>query len=206
VLETPPRPAEQATQTALCSRCGAPAERGQLACLSCGAPIGLRWHRPSSWKVPAVLVAVMVVAIGAGIGVGLSTITADPDLTVTVPSSEPPPPSPGRIAGSGEEPSGETPDSSVELEEWPADERGYTVILSTSDDENTAQTEGQRAAERGIDEVGVLSGREHAGLDPNLFVVFAGRYDSSRDAREDADDYASQGYGDAYPRLIEPPK
>jgi len=152
-----------------------------------------------------VLVAVIVVAIGAGIGVGLSTLTADPDVTVTVPSSQPPPPPPGRLAAPAEEPARQT-GSSEELEEWPADERGYTVILSSSDDEQVAQAEGQRAAERGIDEVGVLSGREHAGLDPNLFIVFADRYDSSRDAREDADDYASQGYGDAYPRLIEPPR
>ncbi|MBA3839264.1 MAG: hypothetical protein H0X55_03040 [Thermoleophilaceae bacterium] len=205
MLETPPRPAEQAAHQAPCPRCGAPSERGQLACLSCGAAVGLQWRRPSNWKVPAVLVAVIVVAIGAGIGVGLSTLTADPDFTVTVPSSQPPPPPPGRLASPAEEPAGQT-GSSEELEEWPADERGYTVILSSSDDEQAAQAEGQRAAERGIDEVGVLSGREHAGLDPNLFIVFADRYDSSRDAREDADDYASQGYGDAYPRLIEPPR
>ena len=192
--------AEQPAAPPGCPRCGERVEPGQLACLKCGTAFGLRWRRPTSWRTPAALVAVLVLAAGVAAGVGLSVLTADPNVVVTVPSSTPAPPPPGQLAPT-EEPEAEPGQG---LESWPRDERGYTVVLSTSRNEQAARAEAGRAAERGIDEVGVLSGREHAGLDPNLFIVFAGRYQQSRDAREDADDYASQGYGDAYPRLIEP--
>jgi hypothetical protein len=163
----------------------------------------MAWRRPSSWRWPLVLAALLVVVAGVAAGVGLSALTADPPLTVSIAPTAPAAPPPGQLAEGG---SGEEADvgAGEEIAGWPRDERGYTVVLAVRPDENAARAEAARAQERGIEEVGVLSGREHSGLDPNQFVVFAGRYDKADDARQDADDYAGQGYGDAFPRLIEP--
>jgi hypothetical protein len=162
----------------------------------------VRWRRPTTWKLPVVLTALLVIAAGVVAGVLLSMATADPPLTVTIPPSTPAAPPPGQLAGDGSDE--QDVGAGEEIESWPREERGYTVVLATRPDETAARAEAARAQERGIEEVGVLSGREHSGLDPNLFVVFTGRYDSLADAREDADDYAGQGFGDAFPRLIEP--
>ena len=184
-----------------CPRCNAPAGPDQLACLRCGARLGVVYRRPANWRFPAALLGLLVVAAGVAAGVGLSLLSPEPGGVVTItraedPAPAPPPAEPDASDESGDDGGGET--------DWPEERRAHTVVLSTSTDEGTAQDEAEKADERGIEDTGVLRGEDHAGLQDGVFVVFAGEFDSSREAREQAAQYASLGYGDAYPRLIEP--
>jgi len=43
-----------------CQTCGAPAERGQLVCLECGARVSLAYRRPPSWKVAVAITALVL--------------------------------------------------------------------------------------------------------------------------------------------------
>lgn len=49
-----------------CPGCGAPARRGQLVCLECGARVALVYRRPPSWKVP-VVITIVVLAIAVAL-------------------------------------------------------------------------------------------------------------------------------------------
>ncbi len=59
-IQTPSRP-----QTA-CPTCRAPADRGQLVCLECGARVALSYRRPPSWKIPVAISAVLLLLAGVG--------------------------------------------------------------------------------------------------------------------------------------------
>lgn len=191
-----------------------------MACLQCGTRLGVAYRRPTGWRVPAALLAVLVLLGGAGAGVALSQLLEDPERTVTttatgapptVASPAPPQTQPAPTPGAGGEappPAGAAPGGgappAVDLEEWPADERAYTVVLSSQRDRARAEQEAQRAAARGVSAVGVIDGRRHANLEPGTYLVFAGRHDDLATAGENAEGYAGLGYGDAFPRLIEP--
>ncbi len=219
MVEAPPRAPEPEGASA-CPHCRAPVEPGQLACLTCGARLGVAYRRPTGWRVPAALLAALILAAGAGTGLALSLLSSDPPRTLTTtatgaggrattapqggptPSAAPPSttqgtpaPTPAPTAPTG---------GAAGLAPWPLDERAYTVVLSSSTDRATADEEAQRAKGRGIAEVGVIEGRQHANLEPGAFLVFAGRQSSLSAAQRKAEGYASLGYGDAYPRLIEP--
>lgn len=196
MIEAPPRPPAAEPRPA-CPRCGAPADPGQLACLSCGRRLGVAYRRPSDPRILGTLVAVLVVLLGAAAGFGLSLFSVDPPRTLTTTASTDgvaPPAAGGEATGS----------QTTGASDWPAGERAHTVVLSSSTDEGTAREEAKKAADAGIEDTGVLFGRDHVGLEANLFLVFAGRFGSEAEARKQAATYAGLGYGDAYPRLIEP--
>jgi hypothetical protein len=155
------------------------------------------YRRPTNPRVLGTMVAVLVILLGAAAGFGLSLLSVEPPRTLTTTASTDgvaPAPAGGEATGS----------PATGASDWPAGERGYTVILSSSTDERTARDEAKKASDAGIEDTGVLFGRDHAGLEANLFLVFAGRFDSDPEARKRAATYAGLGYGDAYPRLIEP--
>jgi len=60
-----------------CPTCGAPVERGQLVCLTCGGRVGLQYRRPPRWQVPVVLAGVVVVLAVVGVFVALQTASGD---------------------------------------------------------------------------------------------------------------------------------
>lgn len=224
MVEAPERTPE--AQGALtCPRCHARVETGQIACLECGTRLGVAYRRPTGWRVPATLLALLVLVSGAGAGLALSRLVEDPERTVTTtaagaPSSSvvspaPPQTQPAPTPGEGRRPapppagapapSGAAgPRPAVDLQQWPADERAYTVVLSSSSDRIVAEREARAATARGVSAVGVIDGRRHANLEPGTFLVFAGRHDDLATAQENAEGYAGLGYGDAFPRLIEP--
>ena len=69
---TPPEPRAE-----LCPECGAPAEPGQAACLSCGSRIELPYRKPPGWRTPAAVVgSVAVLALLAG-GLALREVTSE---------------------------------------------------------------------------------------------------------------------------------
>ena len=222
MLEAPER-APEAEGGLACPRCRAPVEAGQIACLECGTRLGVAYRRPTGWRVPASLLALLVLVCGAGTGFALSRLLDDPERTVTttaagaprteVVSPAPPQTQPAPTPGEGRRPTpppagapapGGAPRPASDLEEWPVDERAYTVVLSSQSDRARAEREAQRAAARGVSAVGVIDGRRHANLEPGTFLVFAGRHDDLATAEENAEGYAGLGYGDAFPRLIEP--
>jgi hypothetical protein len=215
VVEAPPRTSPSEGGLA-CPHCRAPVEPGQLACLTCGARLGVTYRRPTGWRVPAAILAALILAAGAGTGFALSLLSSDPPrtLTTTAPGSGPaaaapqgtPTPSttPQGTAQAAPPPTAPPGPAGAALTPWPLDERAYTVVLSSSTDRTSAEREAQRAKGRGIGGVGVIEGRQHANLEPGAFLVYAGRQSSLSAAQRKAEGYASLGYGDAYPRLIEP--
>lgn len=60
-----------------CPTCGAPVERGQLVCLTCGGRVGLQYRRPPRWQIPVVMAAVVVLLAAVGIFVALQTASGD---------------------------------------------------------------------------------------------------------------------------------
>jgi hypothetical protein len=223
VVEAPER-APEAQGAATCPRCHARIEAGQIACLECGTRLGVAYRRPTGWRVPATLLALLVLLCGAGTGLALSRLLEDPERTITttaagaspspVVSPAPPQTQPAPTPGQGRRPEPPpaggapggvaAPGPAVDLEQWPADERAYTVVLSSSSDRIVAEREARAATARGVSDVGVIDGRRHANLEPDTFLVFAGRHDDLATAEENAEGYAGLGYGDAFPRLIEP--
>ena len=70
---------DRALDSRVCPRCGAPAERGQLVCLECGARIALVYRRPPSWKMPVAITAVVALLLGGwGVPRGMRPLTTRP--------------------------------------------------------------------------------------------------------------------------------
>ena len=67
-----PPPSEGGT----CPTCGAPVERGQLVCLTCGGRVGLQYRRPR-WQVPVLMAAAVVVLAVAGVFFALQAASGD---------------------------------------------------------------------------------------------------------------------------------
>jgi predicted nucleic acid-binding Zn ribbon protein len=60
-----------------CPTCGAPVDRGQLVCLTCGGRVGLQYKRPPRWQVPVVLAVAVIVLAAAGVYFGLQVASDD---------------------------------------------------------------------------------------------------------------------------------
>jgi len=89
--------------------------------------------------------------------------------------------------------------------EWPADEDGYTVVLSSlpvSGGRNLAMQTARRALRSGLSEVGVLDSEDFASLHPGFFVIFAGVYPSLEAAQNAVADARDSGFSNAYAREI----
>ena len=194
-----------------CPQCGAPAEPGQLVCVECGSRLGLE---PGRAGLSPLLVALLlaVVALGAGAaGFALSEVTGDDDgdggtelfaggtteqeaPRETAP--EPPPETVGEAAtGAPQEPTRSL------LLEWPDGLTAHTVVLVTTSDRAAARRLARQAAQSGI-EAGLLPSEPYD-LGTDLWIVFAGRFDSRTGAVRQAADLAER-YPGAYAQLIQP--
>jgi hypothetical protein len=231
VQEAPPKPpAAPAPSRTTCPVCGTPADPGQEFCLSCGNRLTPHYRRPPSWRLVAAVAAGAVLAAGAAVGaaIGLSgghdkspvqttttttqaaapppapttappattptaTTPAKPGTTTTAPGGTTPGPTPGKPVTPA------FPGAAV----WPAGTKGYTVDLLETPTKKEAIAEAKKAIKKGVP-AGVLQSDGYRTLPPGLYVVFAGVYQTTAQARTAADGYAKKGFGSAYGRLIQP--
>jgi hypothetical protein len=216
-----------------CPTCGGPTEPGQEYCLECGArvPTGgglvanvgrawrrrLRWY-PGDW-LPIVLALLVVAALAtaAAVYAGDEDDEAAPGRTLVAVS-----PPDATTTEAETETTGTAPVASVPTEvtttappddgggagnpvEWPADEDGFTVVLSSlpsSGGRDLALQTARRGIRAGLGEVGVLDSEDYASLHPGFFVVFAGVYPSLEAAQNAVGDARDAGFSNAYAREI----
>jgi hypothetical protein len=215
-----------------CPSCGAAVEPGQEYCLDCGArlPVGggllsdvgrawrrrLRWY-PGDW-LPVVLALLLIAALAtaAAVYAGGEEEAAAPGRTLVATS-----PPDTTVTESGTETTDTAPVASVPTEvtttappdgvgpgnpvEWPADEDGFTVVLSSlpvSGGRDLAMQTARRGIRGGLKEVGVLDSEDYASLHPGFFVVFAGVYPSLEAAQNAVADARDAGFANAYAREI----
>ena len=91
--------------------------------------------------------------------------------------------------------------SSGEPASWPAGQTAYTVVLLSATSRSAADAKARQAIRRGVP-AGVLHSDDYSSLNPGYWVVFAGQFDTSDQARKAADGYASKGFGGGYPRQV----
>ena len=89
------------------------------------------------------------------------------------------------------------------LASWPLTRTGYTADLFESPSPQAATKKAKAALKKGIP-AGILLSDFYKTLPSGLYVVFAGQYRTSQQATAAANTYASQGFGAAYARLIQP--
>jgi hypothetical protein len=215
-----------------CPSCGAAAEPGQEYCLECGARlpargglisnVGRAWRRrlrwyPGDW-LPIVLALLVIAALATAAAVyaggeedepapGRTLVAiSPPDVTTTAAETEttetPPVASVPTEVTTTAPPDGAGPGNPVE---WPADEDGFTVVLSSlpvSGGRDLAMQTARRGLRSGLGEVGVLDSEDYASLHPGFFVVFAGVYPSLEAAQNAVADARDAGFANAYAREI----
>ena len=190
-----------------CPRCGQPAAPGQLVCLECGSRIALKGEggeRRSLDRLPAVALLLCVVVIGAAaFGFALSELTDDSegDSSAADRTSEP------KLSADAGAPQTETdtgdaqqPSKSL-LMKWPADLTAYTVVIVSSGDRPAAKRVAEEAAKSGL-EAGMLRSDDFD-LGTNLWIVFAGRFDTQESAERQAGNLGER-YPGAYATLVKP--
>ncbi|HEX8066043.1 MAG TPA: SPOR domain-containing protein [Thermoleophilaceae bacterium] len=96
-----------------------------------------------------------------------------------------------------------TPSTGATPASWPAGKTAHTVVLVSAKSRSSADSKARQAVGRGVP-AGVLHSDDYSSLRPGYWVVFAGQFDSSEEARKAADRYAEQGFSGGYPRLVKP--
>ena len=103
----------------------------------------------------------------------------------------------GGSGGSG----GATPDKPdkpdkppVTVSEWPDGDEGYTVILGYKfNTKSEARAKAREVAEAGLP-AGIIDSDKYASLEPGSWLVFVGRFESSKQAERANDRYSNAGY------------
>jgi hypothetical protein len=206
-----------------CLECGLrlPPTAGPIAALRRTWVRRLGWY-PGDW-IWTTLLAFVIAAAGAGVAIAVTTHRAPantgttfaattPNVPLTTPSTAAPaptvdtstlptPPEPTSTAASKPKPqptNGATP--------WPASQSGWTVVLesepATPGGRVRAKARAQQAARAGLPEVGVLTSSRYASLHPGYLVVFAGIYDTQRQAQSTLNAAYAAGFSSAYVRQI----
>ena len=191
-----------------CPRCGAGAEPGQLVCTECGTRLALKeegGERRSFERLPAVALLLCVVVIGAAaFGFALSELTSDDGDSSAADRTSEPQPSADNGAPQTEtetDPGDAQQPSKSLLLNWPKDLTAYTVVLVTSGDRPAAKRVAEEAAKTGL-EAGLLRSDDFD-LGTNLWIVFAGRFDTQQSAERQAGNLAER-YPGAYATLVKP--
>ena len=200
-----------------CPRCGAHRGSDQDYCLDCGLrlppvhgavpALRRRWLRHVGWYpgdwiwVSLLTLAIAVVGTAAAItvrhhraGHHIKTIVATDAL-------------PARTRTAAPARASSTRSRKVRSGHfaWPANENGWTVVLSSypaPGGRPTALAAAEQAAKAGLPQVGVLSSSDYASLTPGYDVVFTGVYGSQAQADSALAATRGAGYPGAYTREV----
>ena len=145
--------------------------------------------RPS-WTVPAVIVgAIALLAVG-GVWFALEQVESDAERQATkeVPVVERPA-------------APEADEKPTEVAAWPAGDAAYTVVLAKAPDETTARARAAAAVEDGVP-AGVLDSDRYPTLEPDVWMLFAGRFETRDEAAAEAARYAAAGFPEAEARFV----
>ena len=168
-----------------CPTCKTPLAGDEAFCLQCGTRLVAEPEPQPSWTTPgAIIVVIALISVG-GVAFALDRVSSDAEREATKPAvvvERPDPP------GSGNKP--------TDVAAWPAGTTAYTVVLAQTPDENSARTRATAAVGGGIP-VGVLDSDAYPTLEPGMWVLFVGRYDTQDEAIEDATRYVAAGFPDA---------
>ena len=164
-------------------------------CLECGSRIALAYRRPPSWKIPVAISAVLLLLAGAGGVLAYQAIDDEAEREVAA--------TPLKVsdrAGTAKEAASTTPDEADPdaatgalvkdgpLYTWPRDLEGFTVVLLSTEDRESADDFAASAAESGSEKIGVIRSNDFETLPQGFFIVFAGQYPD----REKADAAAAR--------------
>jgi hypothetical protein len=137
----------------------------------------------------AIVVAIALIAVG-GVVFALDRVESDAERSATKPAivvERPEPP------GSEQKP--------TDVAAWPAGAAAYTVVLAKTSDEATARARATAVVGGGVP-AGVLDSDDYPTLDPGLWVLFAGRFETQAEAAEEAARYVASGFPDAEPAFV----
>jgi len=180
-----PRPQDCYEAVPDCPACKTPLAGDEAFCLQCGTRLVPEPEPRQSWAAPGAIIGVIAVLAVGGVLFALDRVESDAEREATKPAvvvARPQPPT-----------SGATP---TEVATWPADTAAYTVVLATTPDETDARTRATAAVGGGL-AAGLLDSDAYPTLEPGLWVLFAGRYETRDEAEEDATRYAAAGFPDA---------
>ena len=151
-------------------------------------------ERQPNFRMPAVIVAAIALAAVVGLVVGLRDVASDAERSA---SRDVPVVEQHEALKSEEKP--------TDVAEWPAGTAAYTVVLMEVGDESVARRRATAAVGAGV-QVGVLDSDLYPSLEPNGWVLFAGRFGSREVAAEEAARYAALGFPNATPGFVGDPR
>jgi septal ring-binding cell division protein DamX len=195
------------TDPTRCPTCGAPAERGQLVCLECGSRIALDYSRPPSWKIPLAIAAAVGAVLLVVAVIGWRTVNDNADAEVASTPIEVKQPAKSKAGAKSKAKENAAADGAAISEAdgfytWPKELAGWTVVLVSNEDEESANTFA-RSANKGDVKAGVIRSNDFKSLPEDFFLVFAGQYETQAQAEKAADDLGKQ-YEGAFPQRVKP--
>ena len=134
--------------------------------------------------MPGTIVAgIALIAVG-GVVFALDQVESDAEREATKPAivvEQPPPPGSQKPTG---------------VATWPTGAAAYTVVLAETPDETSARARATAAVDGGV-AAGVLQSDAYPTLEPGMWVLFVGRFDTRVEAAEEATRYVAAGFPDA---------
>jgi hypothetical protein len=215
-----------------CPRCAAPREPSQEFCVECGLHLpvltgtvpSLRrgWIRRIGWYpgdwIWIATVTLLVAVAGAAVSIVVTTHRSSARGTTLVASTTTTPPAttttapPATTTTTPAVTHRTTPATTTTAPTalggrtlWPADFRGWTIVLGSypvTAGKTTPLANASRAARSGLPDVGVLESSNYASLHPGYYVVFTGMYDSEAQAQAALHVTSASGFAGAYPREV----
>jgi hypothetical protein len=135
--------------------------------------------------MPTVIIAVIALIAVVGVLIALDQVESDAEREATKPAI---------VVKQPEQPGSE--DKPTDVAAWPAGTSAYTVVLARASDETTARARATAAVGGGVP-AGVLDTDAYPTLQPGMWVLFTGRFDTQAEAAEEAARYVASGFPDA---------
>jgi hypothetical protein len=134
--------------------------------------------------MPAAIIGVIALVAVGGVVFALDRVESDAEREATKPAVVVRPPGATGTA------------TADEIATWPAGTSAYTVLLAEAPDETTARARATAAVTGGVP-AGVLQSDAYPTLEPGMWVLFAGRFETRAEAVEEAARYVAAGFPNA---------